>query len=341
MNIDFLSEQTYLAPDFKSSDAVVFAQNSYKYLCEFGNILCDEENTLDENELKTLADRLFCLQDSVKRGIVFAIDNRDDNLMNLFIDLKPILSPVCVDFENKHKLDDRKDDNFSNIYQYLKSMYLSILGLLEYNPNLKPRPKMFYPIPLNIHRVIVKLERFSKKAKKSFENIDINKLQQLEEQFNDYLVNGNDDIEAQPQQSGVLPDEKEAQPQQSGVLPDDEKIKTPIELRKYRKELQKAMDLGLLTFENNIAKWLDSARLLGFMLGILICGDYLSIGDNGTKWGIRKNSKQINTDLWKWFGVKDTTARNRKKGKNNLQELPKGANKVQDICFNYIERIHE
>ena len=65
------------------------------------------------------------------------------------------------------------------------------------------------------------------------------------------------------------------------ILPDDKIINTPIELQIYRKELQKAMDNGLLTFENNKAKWLGSDVLLGFLLGILICRDYLLIRDNG------------------------------------------------------------
>lgn len=121
------------------------------------------------------------------------------------------------------------------------------------------------------------------------------------------------------------------------ILPDDEIINTPIELQKYRKELQKAMDNGLLTFENNKAKWIGSARLLGFMLGVLICGDYILVCKDGPKWAFRKNSKQINTNLWKWFGVTDTNARS-KKAINGLQKLPIGANKVRDICFSYIER---
>lgn len=115
------------------------------------------------------------------------------------------------------------------------------------------------------------------------------------------------------------------------ILPDDEIINTPIELREYRKELQKAMDLGLLTFENNNAKWLGSARLLGLMLGVLFCGDYLLVCKDGQKWHFGNKSKRIKTDLWKWFGVTDTNARS-KNAKNKIQNLPIGANLVDQIC---------
>ena len=125
------------------------------------------------------------------------------------------------------------------------------------------------------------------------------------------------------------------------ILPDDKIINTPIELQNYRKVLQKAMDKGLLTFENNNAKWLGSDVLLGFLLGILICGDYLLIVDNGDPmWKFGEKKKQIRKHLWQWFGVENTKARSHN-AKDGVQQLPDGANIVKEICYGLLARKKE
>ena len=125
------------------------------------------------------------------------------------------------------------------------------------------------------------------------------------------------------------------------ILPDDKIINTPIELQIYRKELQKAMDNGLLTFENNKAKWLGSDVSLGFLLGILICGDYLLIGDNGdAMWKFGNKKKRISKHLWQWFNVENSRARSHNAIKG-VQSLPEEANIIKQICYDYIARKKE
>lgn len=135
----------------------------------------------------------------------------------------------------------------------------------------------------------------------------------------------------------ILPDDAP----KNTILPDDKTINTPIELQNYRKELQKAMDNGLLSFENNKAKWSGSDVSLGFLLGILICGDYLLIGDNGdAMWKFGNKKKRISKHLWQWFSVENSRARSHNAIKG-VKSLPEEANIIKQICYDHLARKKE
>ncbi len=300
MRFDFLNNQKYLDADITASKAVDFAQRSYYYILDFGNVFCDDDIILDEIEAKAFANKLFEFQKSIKQGIDFATNIQDINLLHLFVDLKPIVLAVGVAIDKSYKID---DDNkyIGNIILYFRSIYITISKLLKYHPDLEPRQEIYlslrYP---KVSRFMDDLERKRNKLK--------NDLDTFAKQDEDIF--------------------------QGEKLPDDNLIHIPAELSNHRDKLQSAMDAGLLIFIKNRAKWLNSDRLLGFFLGILICDDCIGIKDNKPYWVITKKGSQIKSYIWQWFGREKTDARS-KKAKNGVQELPDGKDLIIGNIFHY------